>query len=99
MGPLDLFALVILVVMVGLAAAVWALLALLPGRIAKQRGHAQAEAINVCGWWGAITLGLLLPVAWIWAFTKPATESSMDDVRAVTNPDDHDVMTEEQTLT
>ena len=43
----------------------------LPGGIARQRGHPQAEAINVCGWWGVLTLGLLLPLAYIWAYTNP----------------------------
>jgi hypothetical protein len=47
-----------------------------PGKIARQRNHPQAEAIAVCGWWGVITFGLLLPVAWIWAYTKTAAEHS-----------------------
>ena len=42
-----------------------------PGRIARKRNHPQAEAINVCGWWGAITLGILSPLAFIWAYTRP----------------------------
>jgi hypothetical protein len=51
MDPLGLFALVVLVVLILLVAVVWVLLALLPGVIASRRGHPQAEAINVCGWW------------------------------------------------
>jgi hypothetical protein len=42
---------------------------------ARDRDHPQAEAIAVCGWWGVITMGLLLPVAWIWAYTKPGAVS------------------------
>ena len=34
-------------------------LAQLPGAKARERNHLQAEAINVCGWWGALTMGLL----------------------------------------
>jgi len=73
MSSLNLFALVVLIVLIAVVVAVWIILAMLPGRIARQRNHPQTEAINVCGWWGAITLGLLLPVAWIWAYTDPST--------------------------
>ena len=71
MTGLDVFALLILLVLLltGIGLAVF--LAITPGRIASDRGHPQAEAIAVCGWWGLFTLGLLLPLAWIWAFTKP----------------------------
>jgi len=46
-------------------------LGIMPGRIARQRHHPQADAINVCGWWGVFTMGLLLPVAYIWAYSNP----------------------------
>ena len=40
-----------------------------PGRIAKRRGHANREAINICGW-----IGILLWPCWIvaiiWAHTS-----------------------------
>ena len=32
------------------------------------------DAIAVAGWWGVITLGILLPLAWIWAYTKPVAQ-------------------------
>jgi hypothetical protein len=70
MTGLDIFALIILLVLVltGIGAAV--ALAMVPGRIARDRGHPQADAISVCGWWGLLTGGLLLPLAWIWAYTR-----------------------------
>ena len=71
MSVLDVFALFVLFVLVGTAVAAWVILGMLPGRIARQRQRPQADAIAVCGWWGAITLGLLLPVAFIWAYTDP----------------------------
>ena len=71
MSPLDLFALLILIVLLIAAVAAWIILAMMPGKIARQRNHPQADAINVCGWWGGITLGLLLPFAYIWAYTNP----------------------------
>ena len=70
MTALDIFALIVLIVLVVAGIAIWAILGMMPGRIARERNHPQADAINVCGWWGVITMGLLLPVAWIWAYTK-----------------------------
>ena len=71
MTALDIFALIVLIVLAAAVIAIWALLGMMPGRIARERNHPQADAINVCGWWGVITMGLLLPLAWIWAYTKP----------------------------
>ena len=71
MSFLDVFALFILFVLAAAAVAVWIILGMLPGRIARLRKHPQADAIAVCGWWGAITLGLLMPIAFIWAYTNP----------------------------
>lgn len=71
MTALDIFALIVLVVLVAAGIVIWAILGMMPGRIARERNHPQADAINVCGWWGVITMGLLLPLAWIWAYTKP----------------------------
>ena len=69
MGFLDLFALLVLGLLIASFGAIWILLGILPGRIARARQHPQADAINVCGWWGALTLGVLMPVAYIWAYT------------------------------
>ena len=69
---MEIFALIILFVLVITALIVWAMLGMLPGKIARDRNHPQADAISVCGWWGAITLGILSPLAFIWAFTSPS---------------------------
>jgi hypothetical protein len=53
----------------------------LPGQIARQRGHPQADAINVAGWVGLLTLGLLWPLALIWAFTRPQAPSGAEPER------------------
>ena len=71
MTVLDVFALIVLIVLVAAAMGTWMVLGMLPGKIARQRNHPQAEAINVCGWWGVITMGVLLPLAFIWAYTNP----------------------------
>ena len=68
---LEIFALVVIVILIVAALAIVVLLGSMPGRIAKERNHPQADAIRVCGWWGVITMGLLLPVAYIWAYTNP----------------------------
>jgi len=71
MTVLDVFALIVLLVLVAAAVGTWIILGMMPGKIARQRNHPQAEAINVCGWWGVITMGVLLPLAFIWAYTNP----------------------------
>lgn len=80
MSVLDIFALIILLVLLAVAIAVWVILGMMPGKIARSRNHPQAEAINVCGWWGVITLGILLPLAFIWAYTNPP-DGKVDDKR------------------
>ena len=74
---LDYFALLVLLVLVASAVAIWAALGMMPGRIARARNHPQADAIAICGWWGVITMGLLLPVAYIWAYYKPRWRDDM----------------------
>ena len=68
---LDLFALFVLLVLIASGLGIWITLGMIPGRIAHSREHPQARAISVCGWWGVITMGLLLPVAYVWAYTNP----------------------------
>ncbi|MGI9523148.1 MAG: DUF3302 domain-containing protein [Hyphomicrobiaceae bacterium] len=65
---LSIFALIILIILAAAAVALWVWLAIWPGRIAEARGHRQAEAVRICGYWGALTLGILMPVAFIWAY-------------------------------
>lgn len=67
---LSIFALVILVILLIAIIAVWLALAIWPGRIARSRNHSKAEAVAVCGYWGALTLGILMPVAFIWAYAE-----------------------------
>lgn len=71
MTGLDIFALIILIILFLAVIAIWIALGMAPGKIARARNHPQADAINVCGWWGAITLGILSPLAFIWAYTAP----------------------------
>ena len=67
-NPMMYFALFVLIVLCISAVAIWVFLAITPGRIADQRGHPRADAVRVCGDWGALTLGILMPLAFIWAY-------------------------------
>jgi hypothetical protein len=69
MTALDIFAWIVLIVLLVSALAIWVILARLPGRIARSRNHPQAEAIGVAGWLGAV-IGVIWPFALIWAFLR-----------------------------
>ncbi len=68
---MDIFALIVLIVLLLCGLAAWAAIGYFPGKIARDRGHPQAEAISVCGWMGALTFGILAPLAFVWAYTSP----------------------------
>lgn len=74
---LDIFALVVMGVI--LAVVVWLVVVLgsLPGKIARDRGHPQADAIYVLGWIGIITLGMAWLIALVWAYTKPFADAAL----------------------
>ena len=73
---LDIFALVILLILVVVGVGIVAALGIAPGMIAKSRNHPQADAISVCGWMGVLTMGLLLPLAFVWAYYRPADKGA-----------------------
>ena len=75
---MQYFALVVLIVLGLAAVAAWVALGMAPGKIARGRSHPQADAIEVCGWFGVITMGILCPLAFIWAYTKPMTVKTVD---------------------
>ena len=56
----------------------------LPGRLARKWGHPQASAINVAGWIGMATGGLLWPLALIWAFINPSGSQAARTAEAET---------------
>jgi hypothetical protein len=68
MSGLDIFAWIVLIVLVLSSIAVAVFLAALPGRIAKGRNHPWTQAVTVAGW---VTLFLgfaLWPIVLIWAY-------------------------------
>jgi cytochrome b561 len=81
-GPfLHWLTLIVLCVMPVLLAYVIYRLGSLPGEIARSRNHPQADAINICGWMGLITL-VLWPLALVWAYLAPDTPMGGDPAAA-----------------
>jgi len=50
MSGLDIFAWIVLFILVASAVAVFCIAGWPPGHIAKTRGHPQAQAVKVAGW-------------------------------------------------
>ena len=69
---LDIFALLVIALLVGVVIWLVVLLGNMPGEIARKRNHPQAEAITALGWIGIITLGASWLVAIVWAYYIPA---------------------------
>ena len=67
---LNAMALIILILLILAGVVFVVMLGGLPGMIATKRGHPQADAIRVCGWMGLLTLGILWPVALVWAYMR-----------------------------
>jgi CBS domain containing-hemolysin-like protein len=60
---------IVLVPIVGIV-AFW-LVHILPEKIAEKKKHPQAKAIQVLCLLSLVFGGLLWPIAWLWAYTKP----------------------------
>lgn len=67
----DIFAFVVFAVLLVTVVVVVVALGSLPGWVARKRGHPQAAAVNVASWLGLAALGLLWPLALVWAFFEP----------------------------
>ncbi|QOL27180.1 DUF3302 domain-containing protein [Thalassotalea sp. LPB0316] len=86
MTGLDYFAWVVFITIIVAALAIVVALCKIPGKIAKDNNHPQAEAINVAGWLGLLlSFGVIWVIAIIWAKTKPVTTnvpSEIEDIKA-----------------
>lgn len=67
----DIMAIVVLIIVPIVVIVVFWLVHVLPERIAEQRHHPQTGAIQTLCLLSLVFGGLLWPLAWIWAFTKP----------------------------
>ncbi|MFO1407476.1 MAG: DUF3302 domain-containing protein [Steroidobacteraceae bacterium] len=62
---------VVLVIVPVVGIVVFWLIHILPEKIAEQRRHPQAKAIQTLCLLSLLFGGLLWPLAWLWAYTKP----------------------------
>ena len=69
---LDVMTIVIILIVVGVNIAFVLWLAGLPGAIAREREHPQADAIACCGWLSLLTCFATWPIALVWAYTRAA---------------------------
>ncbi len=81
MNKLDGFALVVLAFLILSVIAIVVILGMLPGRIARHRGHPHAEAVNLAGWLTLFLGFILWPVALVWAYVDiPGPSPSADEL-------------------
>jgi hypothetical protein len=67
----DILTWVVLVVAPSVAIALFLLVHILPEKLAARRRHPQLDAIKTLCLLSLVFGGLLWPLAWLWAFTKP----------------------------
>ena len=63
---------------------------ILPEKIAERRGHPQADAIKTLCLLSLFFGGMLWPLAWLWAYSKPVLYKMAYGVDTV-KPEEHDV--------
>ncbi len=73
---LQIFALIVIGVIIAVTIWLVVLLGSLPGKIARARGHPQTDAIQALGWVGLITLGIAWFIALVWASTSRAVRTN-----------------------
>ena len=67
----DWLAIIVLIIVPVAAIVVFWLVHILPEKIAEKKRHPQAKAIQVMCLLSLVFGGMLWPVAWLWAYTKP----------------------------
>ena len=67
----DVLAIVVLIIVPVVAIVVFWLVHVLPERFAEKRHHPQTAAITTLCLLSLVFGGLLWPIAWLWAFTRP----------------------------
>lgn len=67
----DILTIVVLIVAPLIAIAVFWIVHVLPEKIAEKKQHPQKHAIHTLCLLSLVFGGLLWPIAWLWAYTKP----------------------------
>ena len=71
MSGIDIFAWVVLLVIIASVVVVFVVLGMLPGKVARQRQHPQVQAINVASWLALIFGFAAWPFVMVWAYLRP----------------------------
>ena len=64
----DIFAFIVFAVLLATVVVIIVELGALPGKIAANRGHPHAAAVNAAAWISLVTFVALWPIAFVWAF-------------------------------
>lgn len=75
---LDIFALVVIVLLIGVVIWLVVLLGNMPGDIARKRNHPQSQAISALGWIGIITMGIGWFIAIVWAYYQAEASTTVE---------------------
>jgi len=67
----EIISWVVIIVAPLIAITVFWVVHVMPEKIAEDKGHPQAKAIQVLCLLSLVFGGLLWPIAWLWAYTKP----------------------------
>jgi len=93
----DILAIVVIFLVPVIGIVVFWLVHVMPEKIAHKRHHPQFEAIRTLCLLSLVFGGLLWPIAWLWAYTKPVgyklaygTDKSPDYYKEHGLPDPHD---------
>jgi Protein of unknown function (DUF3302) len=79
MSGYDIFAWIVLIILIASAIGVFSIAGWLPGHIAKSRNHPWAQAVTVAGWITLLFGFALWPLAFIWAYVDvPSPRKSGD---------------------
>ena len=90
----DVLAIVVLIIVPIVGITVFWLVHVLPEKIAEKRHHPQAPAIKTLCLLSLVFGGLLWPIAWLWAYSKPvlykmAYGTDKVDPHAADAPEEH----------
>lgn len=80
----DVISWIALIIVPVVVITVFWLVHILPEKIAEQKRHPQAKAIQVMCLLSLVFGGMLWPIAWLWAYSKPVFYKMAYDTDAVT---------------
>jgi hypothetical protein len=78
METIDVMTLVIILIVIVSTVAFLLWLASVPGKVARARGHAQSDAVNVAGWLSLLTCFTTWPFVLVWAYCRPVAVRMAD---------------------